>query len=34
MAMTGQQPGDPNLDHDVSARINTGVAHPARVYDY
>jgi hypothetical protein len=34
MAMTGQQPGDPDLDQDVSARINTGVAHPARVYDY
>jgi hypothetical protein len=34
MAMTGQQPSDPNLDQDVSARINTGVAHPARVYDY
>jgi S-adenosyl methyltransferase len=34
MAMTGQQPGDPDLDQEVSARINTGVAHPARVYDY
>ena len=28
------QPGDASPDYDVSARFDTGVAHPARVYDY
>ena len=31
--MTQQQPGDA-VPEQVAARIDTGVAHPARVYDY
>jgi S-adenosyl methyltransferase len=29
-----QWPGDVSPDEDVSVRFDTGVAHPARVYDY
>jgi hypothetical protein len=34
MTVADQQPADPLLGDDLSARLNPTVAHPARVYDY